>query len=233
MCYSVQEVRAGSQKKALALSGDGRVFQETKAGEERERSDVLARRAWVCQRLIDSRPHQSDVYDAFAMLKLSDADLQTLRDAVAAARTRPDLLGRIDALYADVRREIDLRKPRCDVSGRCCRFGEYGHRLFVTPLEIGAFLASLPEACASGAGSRASGVGSGDACPYQSGRLCTVHTIRPFGCRIFFCDPTATDWQHEQYERFHLRLRQLHEELAVPYLYVDWLEALRAIERTR
>jgi hypothetical protein len=58
--------------------------------------------------------------------------------------------------------------------------------------------------------------------------LCSVHTIRPFGCRIFFCDATATDWLAEQYERFHARIRRLHEELAVPYFYVEWREGLRA-----
>jgi hypothetical protein len=49
------------------------------------------------------------------------------------------------------------------------------------------------------------------------------------GCRIFFCDATRDDWQHERYERFHGDLKRLHEELGVPYLYVEWREALRAL----
>jgi Fe-S-cluster containining protein len=66
-------------------------------------------------------------------------------------------------------------------------------------------------------------------CPFQHARLCAVHQIRPFGCRIFFCDPASNQWQTEQYERFHARLKRLHEALNVAYLYVEWREALRAI----
>jgi Fe-S-cluster containining protein len=155
-----------------------------------------------------------------AMLRLTDEQARTFRDAVAQARAMPGLIERVTALYADVQREIDIRRPRCDVSGRCCRFEEYGHRLFVTTLEVAAFVASSTKPAPQA-------VGNG--CPYQIDGLCSVHTIRPFGCRIFFCDASATDWQQEQYEEFHLRLRQMHEQMNVPYLYVEWLAALKAV----
>jgi hypothetical protein len=58
--------------------------------------------------------------------------------------------------------------------------------------------------------------------------LCGVHAIRPFGCRIFFCDPTAGDWQQQQYELFHAELKKLHERFDVPYFYVEWRFALNA-----
>jgi hypothetical protein len=57
-----------------------------------------------------------------------------------------------------------------------------------------------------------------------------VHRIRPFGCRIFFCDPTAQEWQSERYEVFHAELKRLHEALGVPYFYIEWREALRALD---
>jgi Fe-S-cluster containining protein len=66
-------------------------------------------------------------------------------------------------------------------------------------------------------------------CVFQVEGLCTVHGIRPFGCRVFFCDETATDWQYEQYDRFHAQLRRLHEQLDVPYFYVEWRAALAAL----
>jgi Fe-S-cluster containining protein len=156
------------------------------------------------------------------VLRLSDENVALLRDALAIARQQEGVSTRIEAIYRDVQDQIDARKPRCDISGRCCRFDEYGHRLFVTTLEIAAFAGALPGPVLP--------VTTGG-CPYQIDRLCTVHAIRPFGCRIYFCDPTAQDWQHAQYEDFHLRLRDLHAELAVPYFYVDWLEALRALGR--
>ncbi|MGH7214404.1 MAG: hypothetical protein ACREIT_06545, partial [Tepidisphaeraceae bacterium] len=77
--------------------------------------------------------------------------------------------------------------------------------------------------------SRSTGRGGQSGCPFQLDKLCTVHAIRPFGCRIFFCDSTATQWQQEQYERFHAELKRLHEQLDVPYFYVEWRQALRAL----
>jgi hypothetical protein len=46
---------------------------------------------------------------------------------------------------------------------------------------------------------------------------------------MFYCDPTATQWQQDQYEYFHARLRRLHEEFNIPYFYVEWRQALSAI----
>ena len=92
-------------------------------------------------------------------------------------------------------------------------------------MELGTFLHELkPKARPPGPGIPLSG------CPFQQVNLCSVHAIRPFGCRIFFCDSTAQDWQQDQYTRFHAELKRLHEELAVPYFYVEWRVALRAIE---
>ena len=144
---------------------------------------------------------------------------QHIAEAISAAASRPQVLQAVSDFYAQVMKEIDSRKPVCLVSGRCCRFDEYGHRLYVTPLELAHFIAHLPDLNAK------TQINLGG-CPFQSSRLCTVHSIRPFGCRLFFCDATSTDWQREQYEHFHARLKELHEELDVPYAYVEWREAL-------
>jgi Fe-S-cluster containining protein len=93
--------------------------------------------------------------------------------------------------------------------------------LFVTTMELAAFSA------ARGFADPPTPIGAG--CPFQHDKLCTVHTIRPFGCRIFFCDETSTDWQRQQYESFHAELKRLHERLGVPYFYVEWRQALRAV----
>ena len=66
-------------------------------------------------------------------------------------------------------------------------------------------------------------------CPFQVDKLCGVHPTRPFGCRMFFCDPTASQWQNQAYERFHAELKALHEQLSVPYFYVEWRSALSAL----
>jgi len=158
------------------------------------------------------------------LIRLTDDQFQTLRTAVDQARHAPGLVERIAAIYADVQHQIDARKPRCDVSGRCCQFEKFGHLLFVTTLELAAFDLQRP------ALGRVNDLPDANACRYQQAGLCTAHAIRPFGCRIYFCDPTAEDWQHEQYEAFHTRLKRLHDELGVPYLYVEWRQGLAALD---
>lgn len=142
-----------------------------------------------------------------------------LKSAVRDAARRAVVRNAVDALYRSVQAEIDQRRPLCVISGRCCRFEEFGHRLYVTTLELARFVHDLDAAPPvenwDGAG-----------CPFQRAKLCTVHPIRPFGCRMFFCDATSTEWQNAAYERFHAALKQLHERLDVPYLYVEWRQAL-------
>jgi Fe-S-cluster containining protein len=135
------------------------------------------------------------------------------------AAARPDVRVAVAGVYEQLQDDIDVRRPICGASGNCCRFDEYGHRLYVTTLELAAFVHEVGDA----PGIETSG------CPFQRGGLCSVHPIRPFGCRIFFCDATARDWQHEHYERYHARLTQLHDELNVPYFYVEWRDALRQL----
>ena len=91
-------------------------------------------------------------------------------------------------------------------------------------MELAAFTAARALAAQPQASAGRDWDGSG--CPFQVEGLCSVHSIRPFGCRVFFCDATSDDWQHAQYERFHAQLKQLHDELAVPYRYMEWRAAL-------
>lgn len=157
------------------------------------------------------------------MQYLSPTQALMLRQAVERAASIPELATRVQQLYNEIQQQVNLQSPRCDRSGRCCRFEQYGHRLFVTTVELAVFYNHVknghvptPDVIAEG-------------CPYQINRLCTVHEYRPFGCRIFFCDPSVSEWQQEQYEHFHLQLRQMHTDLDIPYRYVEWRQALRAL----
>ena len=154
-------------------------------------------------------------------MKLSTDQALSFTIAVRNA-ARDDVRVAIANVYHALQDAIDLRRPVCSSSGRCCRFEEYGHRLFVTTMEMAAFLSqsnrSLDPPGWNGIG-----------CPFQLNGLCDVHPIRPFGCRIFFCDETSTAWQAEQYERLHRELKRLHDDLNVPYFYVEWRDALAAL----
>ena len=125
----------------------------------------------------------------------------------------------VGRVYDAVAAEVARRQPRCELSGRCCRFEEYGHRLYVTTIELAGFHHGRGEVA---------GVEDwdGKGCPFQVSKLCGVHAIRPFGCRMFYCDPSAREWQNDVYERLHGDLKRLHDRLAVPYYYLEWRQAL-------
>jgi Fe-S-cluster containining protein len=156
------------------------------------------------------------------MVRLSGEQVAEFRTAVERAARRKDVRAAVENVYVALQDAIDLRNPRCVGSGRCCKFDDFGHNLFITTMEMATFAHDLPEADQSTAGIAAT------ACPFQVGKLCSIHTIRPFGCRIFFCDETSTEWQRRQYARFHSELKRLHEELSVPYYYIEWRKALVA-----
>jgi Fe-S-cluster containining protein len=151
---------------------------------------------------------------------------EALRNAVGGAAVRGDVREAVEAVYRDLAAEVEKRRPVCVISGRCCRFEEYGHRLYVTTLELAAFQHGLAESGRGAALAESVRAWDGRGCPFQVAKLCGAHAIRPFGCRVFFCDETSTQWQQEAYEAFHGRLKRLHEELAVPYFYVEWRAAL-------
>jgi Fe-S-cluster containining protein len=175
---------------------------------------------------------------AVAARAINNAD-EMLADEVAAAAARPEVRAAMTLLYADLQREIDARRPLCTASGRCCHFDAFGHRLYVTTMELAAFSHALQETVPAsdrpvaprGPHPRArvvhlAGSDPGASCIFQRDGLCSVHPIRPFGCRIFFCDATSTQWQHERYAHFHAHLQRLHAQLDVPYRYIEWRAAL-------
>ena len=127
-----------------------------------------------------------------------------------------DLDDAIIALYRDIDAAVAARNPTCWLSGKCCDFDAYGHRLYVTGLEIAWLLRRLSPVGEGGSG-----------CVFQRGKVCTVHAVRPMGCRLYFCQAGTQDWQHEQYEIFLTRLKAMHTSHDLPYAYVEWRAGLR------
>ena len=154
-----------------------------------------------------------------------------------AARTAV-IDGALRGLYAEVDAAVAARGPTCWQSGRCCRFASFGHRLYVTGLEIAWFLEQCAATSAqsdirdsTSGGHPLPVLGDGvEACPYQRDNLCTTHAVRPLGCRIFFCQQGTEQWQQELYEAYQARLRRLHDEHGLAYRYMDWLAGLGEIQ---
>ncbi len=143
-------------------------------------------------------------------------------------------------LYVELDAAVTARGPTCWTSGKCCDFGAYGHRLYVTALEVAWFLKEVRRAedgvrRADGSTSilslpQLSSDETGDVCPYQLDKLCSAHLIRPLGCRVFFCQRGTEEWQQELYETFLSRLRGLHDAFGIEYRYLDWMAGLREAE---
>src|SRR5687768_5000187 len=112
---------------------------------------------------------------------------EALEQHVLTASARLDVRDAVARVYADLQTEIDARRPICSASGRCCRFEEYGHRLYVTTLELAAFVNQLPVASGRSPEKPTSLplLATASSCPFQVDGLCSVHAIRPFGCRMF------------------------------------------------
>src|SRR5205823_7047637 len=91
-----------------------------------------------------------------------------------------ELRRRVLELYREVDREVQAAGPVCVASGRCCRFKEYGHTLFLSSLEAAVLLAGAPPY---------EGPVTPDFCPFQKGTRCTAREPRPLGCRVYYCDP--------------------------------------------
>jgi len=148
-----------------------------------------------------------------------DICVTTLREAAK----HPDLVERMRLFYAETNRRIGEHSPTCWNRGNCCFFGQFGHRLYVTALETAYYLSAdepVPEIAA-------------DACPYAFEGKCHMRDHRPLGCRIYFCDPDAQDWQGPMSEDRLALLRTLHEQFEIPYFYADWMCVLRTLQGIR
>jgi len=134
----------------------------------------------------------------------------------------PELREQIQAIYADADAAVAAAGPKCDASGRCCRFKEYGHTLFISNLEAEVLIDSAPAY---------SKPVSGDFCPFQVENLCTAREPRPLGCRVYFCDPTYQNTGNTITETFLHRLKELADEHQLPWRYAPLHYFLNEAER--
>lgn len=114
-------------------------------------------------------------------------------------------------LYAEVDREVAAAGPVCVASGRCCRFKEYGHTLFLSQVEADVLLAGAPAFDPTTV--------TADFCPFQKGNLCTAREPRPLGCRVYYCDPNYQETGQRISEEYLRRLKQLADEQGLGWRY--------------
>ena len=145
------------------------------------------------------------------------------------AGVRPEVVEAIEAVHLEIAEAIREVGPLCLASGNCCRFEAHGHRLYASGLEVARCVRVCEE---EGRGVSiedvVTAVERGN-CPWQDGRLCTARSGRPSGCRVFFCDPRANEVVPVLAERAHQRIRAIHDEHDIPYVYGEWRMMLQEV----
>lgn len=121
-----------------------------------------------------------------------------------------ELQRRVLEIYQAVDQAVAAAGPVCVASGRCCRFKEHGHVLFVSNLEAEVLLEQAPPHDKPV---------SADFCPFQKDKLCTAREPRPLGCRIYYCDPAYQDTGNCLTETALHQLKDLAREFGVEWLY--------------
>lgn len=123
-------------------------------------------------------------------------------------------------VYEALDAEIKRLAPACAVSGRCCRFREYDHTLFVSAPEVALLLADAP------APSRP--LDDGATCPWQDDRgRCTAREARPLGCRVYFCDLAYQEHLPDVGEAAIAHLKRVIADLGLPWDYAPLHRHLR------
>lgn len=134
----------------------------------------------------------------------------------------PELQTAIRRVYASVDAAVSFEGPRCDASGRCCRFKEYQHTLFLSHFEAEILLATAPPY---------EKPVSPDGCPFQVDNLCTARDERPLGCRIYFCDPAYQERQNEITETALAELKKIADDHGTGWRYAPLHVFLNDAER--
>ncbi|MDQ7013149.1 MAG: hypothetical protein Q9O74_04550 [Planctomycetota bacterium] len=164
----------------------------------------------------------------------SDDPANTPARAWLAAALDPQISGELELVYEHIARAVDTRKPVCNSSGRCCNFDAWGHRLYVTGLEAAYLFTRLPQlrdkplTTADITTARTAG-----GCPFQLALLCTVHPIRPLGCRTYYCDESSQQWQHDLTEEQLREVRAIHNRHDLDYQYGEWRDMLEQLLGTQ
>jgi Fe-S-cluster containining protein len=166
-------------------------------------------------------PHPSDPTRIGARAEVDVASWQRWFDAAGDEQ----IAHRLMSIIHRVDEAVAQRGPTCWASGKCCNFDAYGHRMYVTCLEIAWFLRQVAGRSDGHSPLRGEIDVSGP-CPLQRDGLCGVHDVRPLGCRVFFCERGTQQWQHALYERSLSEIRRLHDEHHLPYAYVEWRRGL-------
>jgi Fe-S-cluster containining protein len=113
------------------------------------------------------------------------------------------------AIYDWADAKVVAAGPKCEASGRCCRFSEYGHTLYLSEIEAEVLLETAPAYDAVSAAS----------CPFLVNNLCVAREERPLGCRVYFCDPSFKNCMQDIMEAGIGHLKRITQEAGTQWRY--------------
>lgn len=146
-----------------------------------------------------------------------------LIEAIALCRSNPVVFKQTRKIYHDLDEEIASIGAFCFAGGNCCKFDLTDHHLYLTTIEL-ALLTSWPPIDPARINRRR--------CPYQRGPQCSAYPDRPIGCRTFFCKNPWAKHGQRLHEKYHRRIRELHDTLDVPYFYLELINCPASLFRT-
>ena len=157
---------------------------------------------------------------------VNDSDDPTVTAWLTAVQ-RPEVSVAMEQIEQDLQEQIDALQPVCLASGRCCQFREFGHRLYTTGLETVYCLRRLAMAKRLPGRDRLSRAqqiqqDQGGCMFLGRSHECTIHAVRPFGCRLFYCDRSKAGEVSDLHERVHRRIAALHDAFEIEYEYAEW-----------
>ncbi len=121
-------------------------------------------------------------------------------------------LAELQAMYADLDAELARLAVRCRACGECCDFARNDYRLYASSLERSLAVArhGPPKLTAAGC------------CGFLADGRCSIHAVRPLGCRVFFCDPAHKPREQALCHAYLDRLRALTDRLGHPWDYAPF-----------
>jgi hypothetical protein len=175
----------------------------------------------------------------------ADGDCELAR-AVAMCAADVGFLAGLEQILLQADRAAVERRLECRQCGQCCRFEQFGHRLYVTAGELALMIKFAPDRVSEPIGKirpwgifdnpqslgdrsairNVSRAKPASLCPHQDQARCLARPGRALGCRLFFCDPSANEWFSDAYESFHRQIKLLHAAHGLPYVYAELAAAL-------
>ena len=139
---------------------------------------------------------------------------------VAGCGTNQRVLKKVAEIYnwldLQIRQNSDLA-GQCKACGKCCDFGRFDHRLFITGPELMYLAANLGEDSIKPMPT--------SRCPYNIDGKCSIYEYRFAGCRIFCCKGNS-DFQSELSELSVKKFKSICTEFRIFYRYTDLATAL-------